>query len=235
MIAGKTRDLLGPKNEDLVEFGVARFVDIKDIRADEPIALLAAANYFSDRSPWTLEHFLIEGVGSHDGTIRGKGLEPVAAYLLGNQFPSLRPLSNIFTFANPDDPLRHRKGRLVALQRVDGKHIPISVDLTSPNQGATWRLGCSPRSSSDFGEWLYDPDRLVFCFPAIRVGPDFILALLLDDGTLLWVVVQVKHYTQDKLTPGQTTAAFKKTSPSLFTSESRTQEVCGVQFFWILS
>jgi hypothetical protein len=101
---GNPRRLGGPIHEKVVEFGLARFKKVtgdKDITADEPLALLASAHYFNTATPWTKEHFLLEGMKSSDGATRGVAFEKFGAYLLGMAFKSPRHLSNIFQFIGP--------------------------------------------------------------------------------------------------------------------------------------
>ncbi|KIM25840.1 hypothetical protein M408DRAFT_25952 [Serendipita vermifera MAFF 305830] len=61
---GKSRDLRGPKYGKLVEYGVARFGNLKDIIADEPLALLAAVYSFTTEKLWTLQYFLKDGLST---------------------------------------------------------------------------------------------------------------------------------------------------------------------------
>jgi hypothetical protein len=119
------------------------------------------------------------------GQVRGLAMEPFAAFLLGFQFSSFRPLCDVFTFVGTDRPLFHREAHLVALQRVNGRLEVYSVDLSNPLQGTTYRHGHSPSTPTEFAEWVLNPNRIPFCFPPNLVGPDICFALLLDNGQLL--------------------------------------------------
>jgi hypothetical protein len=116
-MSGRPRDLASIDNEQLVKLGVAQFVDIKNIQADEPIALLALAAYFTKNTAWTSEHFINDRLLSPNASERGSGMESFAAYLLGFNFSTFVPLSKVFRFVGDDRPLFHRRGRLVSLYR----------------------------------------------------------------------------------------------------------------------
>jgi hypothetical protein len=216
--------MLGEDSEKLVEFGVARFVDMRNIKADEPLALLAVSNYFSQNSSWTHEYFLNERITPDSNAIRGIGMDPLAAFLLGFQFSAFTPLSKVFTFVGADRPLFHRSARLVALKRVNGRLQMHFVDLSSPLRGTTYRHGHSPQTSKEFADWVHDPDRIPFCFPPYLVGPDLALALLLDDGTLIWVLGQVKHNTKKYMPPSDCKDALRTTIPEFLLTQRQTVE-----------
>jgi hypothetical protein len=151
-------------------------------------------------------------------------METFAAYLLGFQFSDFVPLSNIFKFVGQDCPLF--KGHLVALHRVKGGWFQADpVDLSSPLCTATYLHGCSPGMSGEFANWLHNPCHLPFCFPPHDVGPDVVVVLLLDDGTFLWVVGQVKHHTTECLSSTFSSKALATMSPREFLMQNRMQEV----------
>jgi hypothetical protein len=153
-------------------------------------------------------------------------MEPFAAFLLGFQFSSFRPLSDVFTFVGTDRPLFRLKARLVALQRVDGQLQVYTVDLSNPLKGTVYRHGHSPSTSADFADWVLNPNRITFCFPPHLVGPDIFFALLLENGHLLWVTGQSKYY-QSGTGPEFCKEALAKTIPDNFLTERK--EVSGGQ------
>jgi hypothetical protein len=214
---------------------------MKNIKADEPLALLAVSNYYSQNTSWTYEHFLNDRITPDSDVVRGIGMDPFAAFLLGFQFSTFTPLSNVFEFVGADRPLFHRSARLVALQRVDGQLQIHFVDLSSPLKGTTYRHGHSPQTPREFADWVYDPNRIPFCFPPCLIGPDLVLALLLDDGTLLWVLGQVKHNTKKYIPPSECKDALRTTIPEFLytqrqpaadTAESSATKVSSIHVFY---
>jgi hypothetical protein len=72
---GKPRDLNSLTDQKLVEYGVARFVVHRDIKADEPLALLAATHHFNTKTRWRWQHFLVDGLSTSNESARGIALE----------------------------------------------------------------------------------------------------------------------------------------------------------------
>jgi hypothetical protein len=76
LICGVRTATLGTANDLLVELGVARINDSKKIIADEPISLLAAANFFANQRPsYTLRQFLQRGLSTIYDAARGLAFE----------------------------------------------------------------------------------------------------------------------------------------------------------------
>jgi hypothetical protein len=217
IFTGKPRSLGSLHAEKLVEYGVARFNNRRDILADEPLALLAIAHYFTAEKTWNLEYFLVDALTTSNESARGIALEHFGAYLLGLAFKSPRKLSSVFkNFGS--NALGDEVGELVAIHRIDGECICNRVDISS-DEGPTYILGRSPRTEEETLQWLENPRRSVFCFPVHTLGPDLIFMLRLSDGRVIRVLVQFKHNTQSKMGPKETEDALHSVDPEKFLSQ----------------
>ncbi|KAG8806438.1 hypothetical protein FRC17_004991 [Serendipita sp. 399] len=216
IFSGQSRNLMGLDNESLVEQGIARFKDEKNITTDEPLALLEAAKFLSTQPEWNLFYFITETLGrSYNKAARGIAVEHAGAYLLCLAFTQPRQLSEVFEFAT-DHPLKYEVAQLVALQRNAARFDYFPADLSSgsiPN----YIFGCMNRTELETLDWLKDPKRTLFCFPAHTVGPDLIMILRLGDGTVIRVLVQFKYKERDIAHDG-TTTTLQTTDPEYFVS-----------------
>jgi hypothetical protein len=218
---GNTRDLGGPNNEKLVEYGVARFAFHKNVVTNEPLALLAAVDYFSE-TWWPLQHFLLEAVTSHHDSARGSAFEHFAAYILGNAFKSPTPLSEVFSFVGRvSEDLEGEIGELVAIEKAGGTYVCHPIDISS-NTGPTYRWGRTCQSEAETLAWLQNPQRTAFCFPADKVGPDLILVLRLSDKSLVRVLFQFKQRLEPTMSRKKIADALGTTDPSQFVSPRST-------------
>ena len=99
IFTGKPRSLCGKTGEKLVELGFARFRLVmngnKDATADEPLAILAAAHFFSIQN-LAMETFLLHGIAVLDGTAQGPAFKHFGAYMLALAFRSLTQLDSVF-------------------------------------------------------------------------------------------------------------------------------------------
>ena len=206
----------------MVEYGVARFgLDKGSITADEPLALLAAANYFTNQTGWSLSFFLKAGLAHPNASARGYALEYFGAYALALAFSSPTRLGDVFKFLGANSDLENETGHLVAVQKQEESFVAYPVDAKSSSL-PTYTLGRRYRTSEETLSWLKNPDRIALCFPGHIVGPDLILVLQLSDG-LLRVVVQFKHSMKDQ-DRQQTIDALGSTDPRKLNSgaQSRT-------------
>ena len=208
---GNPRSQLSPEDIKLVEYGVARFGHDKNFISDEPLALLAVADYYTNQTQWDLPYFLKEGVSGSDASARGVGLEYFGAYALALAFRSWTRLGDVFDFVGGKNDLENEIGHLVAVHKQDEGYKAYPFDISSPSL-PTYILGQKHHSSKETLNWLDDPNRVVFCFPAQNVGPDLILVLRLSDEHLLPVVVQFKHSMTNQSSQ-QTIGALESTDP----------------------
>jgi hypothetical protein len=210
------RDLGGPADQKLVEYGIARFVVERNIKVDEPLALLAATHYFDTKTDWSWQHFLVDGLSTSNESARGIALEQVGAYLLGLAFSSPTPLSEVFKFVGDND-LKNAKAQLVAIHKGDEGFICDAANILSAEPNGGYILGYSPRTIEDTLAWLDDPEQTLFCFSANAVGPDLILVLELPNKGLIRVVVQFK--TEKSMGPSEIENALRTRDPEQFTSQ----------------
>ena len=86
---GKARSFGGRSVESLVEHGFARFYELEEGIADEPLALLAATDYFSIHTAWSLQCILSHSLTSSNTSKHGYAFERFGAYIclhVGNCF-----------------------------------------------------------------------------------------------------------------------------------------------------
>ena len=242
IFTGKPRSIGGPEAETLVEIGFARFRQTVDGVVDEPVVLLAAANFFSTKTSWTMQDYLETSLLSSQAAERGFALERFGAFMLARAFElktesqsqshtpetsrsksstpllsaSQTRLSSVFTFIGNHTKLHCESAHLVSIGRDDENEYRYTPVKFSPPSGSNYILGQSPSSSEETLEWLKNPNGTAFCFPDVNVGPDLILLLQLSDATILRVLVQFKHNSTRTLGPVKTEDAFRTTDPSQF-------------------
>jgi hypothetical protein len=227
IMTGVGRDVEEEYAELLVEYGLARFYSKGRIAAskiDEPLALLSFSQYCADPPvQWDLEQFLIDGLLPKNGVARGYALQPVVAFHLLKVFASPTPLSSVFVFLNDCD-FAHSKAHVVAMCKNGSTFSFSPFDISSPHQPG-YRMGCSPPSSWDFLSWLQDPAGIPGCFPYPLVGPDIVLLLMLEDGSLLRLIIQVKYRSKVTMSPGEIENALNSIDPACFISAMKEQQV----------
>ena len=187
---GDSQGFIRPEDAKLVEYGIARFGHAKDlITIDEPLALLAVADYFIKHTRSSLPHFLQAGVTHSNRSARGIALEYFGAYVLALAFSSPTRLGDVFDFVGGNSDLENETGHLVAVHKQKKSYVAYPVDIKSSSL-LTHILGQKYLTSEETLSWREDPD---FCFPARSVGADLVLVLQLSDGPLLRVIVQFRH------------------------------------------
>ncbi|PVF95100.1 hypothetical protein CPB86DRAFT_604772 [Serendipita vermifera] len=72
---GEPRELGSEDAEKLVEYGIARFGRTGKIVADEPLALIHAAGWSSNNTPWNMYHFLSEALTTQNDSTKGVAYE----------------------------------------------------------------------------------------------------------------------------------------------------------------
>jgi hypothetical protein len=216
---------------------------------DEPIVLLAAADFFSTQTSWTMEAILSEGLTSTIDPERGYALERFGAFLLARAFESQTPsqtppqtpsktpalsqsptprlsasqipLSSVFEFIG-STKLRRESAHLVAIGWDDNNQYRCTPITFSPPTGCNYILGRSTSSPNQTLEWLENPKDTAFCFPDKDIGPDLILLLQLSDASILRVLVQFKHNSSSRtIGPVETEDAFWTTDPVQFLSQRK--------------
>ena len=120
---GNPRDIGSPEDARLVEYRVARFGGPKKIITDEPLALLAVADYSTKQTKWTLPYFLKEGPSNSDPSARGIASDYFGAYALALAFRSPTHLGNVFDFVGGNNDLENETGYLVAVHKQEECYI----------------------------------------------------------------------------------------------------------------
>jgi hypothetical protein len=227
--------------ESLVESGFARFRQTLDGVMDEPVVLLAAAEFFSTETTWTMQNYLGTCLLSSQATERGFAMERFGAFLLARAFESKtasqlqahtprtrssKPtsqtrLSSVFEFIGPTK-LRHESAHLVSIGRDNKNKYRCTPITFSPSSGSHYIIGHSPSSEDQTLEWLKNPNDTALCFPDPNVGPDLILLLQLSDATILRVLVQFKHNSTRTIGAVKTEDAFRTTDPVQFLTVKET-------------
>ena len=167
---------------------------------DEPVVLLAAAEFFSTETTWSMQNYLGTCLLSSQVTEHSFAMERFGAFLLARAF-ELRTasqlqsqtlqthLSSVFKFISPTK-LHRESAHLVSIDR-DNKNKYWSMPITfSPSSGSHYIIGHLHSSEEQTLEWLKNPNDTALCFPDPNIGPDLILLLQLSDATVLRVLVQ---------------------------------------------
>jgi hypothetical protein len=243
IFAGEPRSFGGLQAAALVECGLARFTQTVEGIVDEPIVLLAAADFFSMDT--SMQAILSAGLTSSDAAERGFAFKRFGAFLLARAFesqtesqtpqtpsgtPALSklptppvsapqiPLSSVFEFIGSTE-LRHESAHLVAIGRGVKNKYRCTLVKFSPSFGCNYILGQSLSSGDQTLEWLKNPKDTAFCFPDEDVGFDLILLLQLSDATVLRVLVQFEHISERLIGLVKTEDAFRMTDPLQFLSQ----------------
>jgi hypothetical protein len=222
IFAGNRRDLGGSNNGKLVEYGVAQFGSLQDIIINEPIALLASADYFTAETSCSLSYFLAHELSRPYERARGVRFEHFGAYLLALAFKSPRRLSTVFDFVGEND-LQGEIGELVEVHKTGDRLVCNPVDITSDTL-PTYILGRTHRTKMETLSWLPDPERTVFCFPGKDLGPDLILLLRLSNGRLVRVFVRFKQTSVSTMGSKETEEAWSATDPYFYTANLALRE-----------
>jgi hypothetical protein len=219
---------MGPEDEqEVVERGFARFKR-NSSHIDEPLALIALRCYFDSQTDWTTHYFVQDGLKDANPQKRGEAFEILAAYSLAKAFASPRRLSEVFQFLDDND-LKNATGQLVSIEKTDGTFAYLPVDISS-NEGPSYTLGCTASTEEETLSRFKDPRRTALLFLAQTIGPDVVLFFKLPDGTLLRVVMQLKHRTASSIGPAQTQDAFRTTDPKTFNTRQQPKEAAAQRY-----
>lgn len=180
-ILGRKDVVLDDVEKQWVEFGFARFRDLKDSSSeraviDEPLIILAAAQHLNTDTTVGLVNHVLNGLGSTGGAGRGTKLEElVAVYLVEAFGPSVR-LCDVFDFGEDIPIWAQSEGvELVALSS-DGDYHVVNCSPADPVATSS-ALGCFPKNASETVEWFRDP----YTVPDIYLGPDLVLFIRLSN------------------------------------------------------
>ncbi|KAG5650686.1 hypothetical protein H0H81_011379 [Sphagnurus paluster] len=197
---------LGKDEATYVEYGFARFADASTctVRADEPLVLLAAAQ-------WTEVHYrssyklFAKQIHLHEPS--SNGFENFLALCISKAFAGAggRRLNEVFAFSAPmgsrPPAWAKQHAELVGLYRAEGgpgATVEVgTVDVAGPAPASpAVTLGVNAKSAGETVAWLAHALHAPVCFPHASMGPDLLFLLrTLDDGRLVWVALQAKYST----------------------------------------
>ena len=187
---------LGKDEEAYVEYGFARFVDseTKTVAVDEPLVLLAATYWINRNYGTSYKHFAKQ---IQDHNPLSNGFENYIAFCLDMALAKKPVIKDLFTFPGTPPTWAYMQAELVALHRIADDTIEISPVSHFGFSGPSLTLGVNAKSAEETSAWLNAHGHAAICFPHTSLGPDMLLVLKLDDGSMIWVAVQTK-YTQGK-------------------------------------
>lgn len=155
-----------------------------------------------------------DGLGTDVDSGRGFAFEHYLAWHLVLALSASVALSEVFEFTVKDHLLAKRSGSLIAAYGPNNSNH-TTVEHSEANAGATYTLEYS-LTPEFFLVWLGDAQRRCLCFPSKEIGPDIIFLLLLDDGSKLWITVQIKNLSQPTIPPSVVLGCFAGLDPPNF-------------------
>ncbi|KAJ6490770.1 hypothetical protein C8R47DRAFT_459029 [Mycena vitilis] len=131
------------------------------------------------------------------------------------------PLGDIFTFASHNVPSWAKKpAKLVSIYRVADR-----AGSKGPGLLESATVGLLARPSATLGidaaqentlQWLDHQYREAFCFPAKTIGPDIMFILELHNGKRIWVAVQSKFGSGERIEMKVARSALESVKPCGF-------------------
>ena len=189
-------------NDDIkafIEYGFARTKIGKNV-IDEPLAIMAMWNWFSEKGHFSLLHRLQRDVDKH--APRKNGFEAYLAFYLHKVFENGARLNDVFAFRSDFARRKHmdlswqnEKFELVTVSTPVGTNQQ-KVSAVTPSRGPSSNVGLLATTDNDVLDWIsQNKECYAFCFPTESAGPDFFFYLRnTETKRLLLVVLQAKHY-----------------------------------------
>ncbi|KAK7017622.1 hypothetical protein R3P38DRAFT_3559684 [Favolaschia claudopus] len=215
-----------------VEYGFARMAsEIKSnvdssqrpIRCvlDEPLAQLALEQWLGEQGLSLPKALALRArLGLHSATHGFNAWEEYFAFYLSTVFDGRTKLSRIFAFPAEIPQWAKNSARLVALYRVDEDGSPSEV---AEIQSGVVRKNARPSVALGVGSkytdaWLKHEVKPPILFPTTFMGPDimFVLELTDPDKSRIWVAVQSKHTSSEKLRKKTLNDAIRSVTPSQY-------------------
>ncbi|KIL64829.1 hypothetical protein M378DRAFT_1040593 [Amanita muscaria Koide BX008] len=202
--------------QDLVEYGVARFVgQEEEVIVEEPMALVGILRYFEE------EGVMIDGdIRARMQAAQGFAFEEAVLLSCTRLFQVGTCLSDVFLFHGHVPDWAYQKGQIVSRK---GQELVVSDIVNGnpaiPSAGITHFA----RNPDDVKNWITSKSP-VWCVPGTLMGPDLMAWLRLDDGKLILLLIQAKCYlagNKDTLVPTVTGKAIRSLSPRNFYSTLR--------------
>ena len=113
--------------------------------------------------------------------------------------------------------------QVVIVSKTHGATKLYPLNITS-NVQPSHVFGCTTSTQQETLQHLQSPSGFAFCFLANTIGPDVVLFLQLSDSSLLRVLIQYKQHTANTLSPNNTNAGFRTTSPANFILQRKRKE-----------
>ncbi|TDL26510.1 hypothetical protein BD410DRAFT_783559 [Rickenella mellea] len=191
-----TKDFMRPKSQhlDSVELGFAHISeDAQGPRIDEPLILLAAADFFKldAKRVDSIEMYFRAPNGAAENGRKGYEMEELIAWTFHNLFDGSRPLAQIFRWVGESPEWANGNARLVTRVKrpCSGEWDICRADLTS---GTSPLIGVKAKTIIDTMKWFEEAsDGIPFCFPDHMCGPDVVFLAEVGEE-IVWVLVQSK-------------------------------------------
>jgi hypothetical protein len=218
---------------EFVQWGFARFIpdttqaNARIGRLDEPMALIALAQWLNAGFGSTLHQKLSLGIGNTHA-LGANGLENYLAFSFAGLFNGqpgrngqtgrpARRLDEIFTFAKEAPAWAQQTATMVSYYHDS----ETALEESEVNWASRPSYSLGIHTFKDAKEdnvlpWLRHEHRVPICFPDKTMGPDLLFVLRLEDGERIWVAVQSKFTSSDLLDKGVLTEAVKTVTPVNF-------------------
>ena len=210
-----------------IEYGFARTKSGENV-IDEPLAIMAMWNWFSEEGHFSLLDRLQRDIDKH--APRRNGFEAYLAFYLRQVFEKGSKLNGVFTFRSDfarrmqlDLSWQNETFELVTVSSQAGTN-QRKISPVTPSRGPSSNVGLLAETDADVLNWILEnKECYAFCFPTESAGPDFFFYLRnTETKRLLLVALQAKHYKKvDKSTLIQ---GVRSVTPSFFW-ESKTEKV----------
>ena len=177
------------ERQDIVEFGLARFIDEgPDIIIEEPLALMSISRYF-DKEGYTPDNFIRDRVQVDQGL----AFEEAVLLACTRLFRGGARLDQVFRFHGETPPWAHQSASIV-MRASDGTLKDFDIpngEPVVPSNGIAF-FANDPNDMKKWIQWMHTG----WCLPGPNMGPDLMAWLRLNDGRLLLLLLQAKcHLT----------------------------------------
>jgi hypothetical protein len=199
------------KWETLVEYGLARFIQMDKAIVDEPLALISIVRYF-ERKDLTLSSN-IRWVMQEN---KGKAFEDLLLLAITKLLRDERPLMECFQFHPPIPDWAFCTAQIVA-RGSSGGFEPFDT-LDGKLSVASHGIAFSAKTPAQVKGWL-EHSQAGWCIPGHLMGPDLMVRLRLSNGKVLLLVIQAKCFftgNQHTVSAETTAKAIRSLIPSQF-------------------
>ncbi|KAJ7163141.1 hypothetical protein C8R46DRAFT_1281524, partial [Mycena filopes] len=197
-----TATIVAEEDRLFVECGFARYTDGVGLTycIQEPMLLLAATQY-AHTQHLSINRYIFRRIEDQKGS-ENNGLENFLAYFFAKTFATPTALQDAFSYHGPM-PIPswfNQRAQLVVLGQTDDNTL-VTHDVRWMESGKSsalpaGRLGRTASGPEEALRWLRHRTKTAICFPPTNMGPDLLFVLKLEDGSLIWVAVQVKFHSK---------------------------------------